>query len=305
MRAASGCRLCPRACGADRRAGQRGWCGAGPRARIARVALHHWEEPPISGSRGSGAVFFSRCNLRCVFCQNHEISVGGFGLDLDPADLADRFLALEAQRAHNINLVSPTPYIVEIAQALRLAGERGLKAPVVYNSNAYERPEALSTLDGLVQVFLPDLKYADDALAAEYSNAKGYFAAAKRAIQAMRALAPADIFDREGIMKGGLIIRHLVLPGCLENTREVLGWIAGTLGKDTYVSLMAQYTPAHRARENPALNRLLTPEEYERALSFFEDAGLKNGFCQGLDAASPDYIPHFDLAGVESVRADG
>lgn len=298
LAALASCRLCPRACGVDRLAGERGWCGAGRLARVARAALHHWEEPAISGSRGSGTVFFARCNLRCLYCQNHEISWGGFGMDLSPSELAEVFLRLAAAGAHNINLVTPTPYIPQIAAALRRARARGLSLPVVYNTGAYELPSSLELLRGLVDVFLPDLKYADDRLAAAYSDAPGYFAAATAAIRAMRALAPVDRFAEDGTMTAGLLVRHLVLPGGVADTRRVLRWIAAELGPETHVSLMAQYTPVFRAAGHPVLGRRLRPEEYEAALAEFFAAGLENGFCQELAAARPDFTPAFDLTGL-------
>lgn len=294
----SSCRLCPRSCGADRLAGEVGWCGAGREVRVARAALHHWEEPPISGTRGSGAVFFSRCNLRCLYCQNYEISWGGRGWDLTPAQLAGVFLDLQRQGAHNINLVSPTPYIPQIAAALDLARAEGLAIPVVYNTNAYESPEALALLAGRVQVFLPDLKYASERLAGEYSGATGYCAAAGAAIRTMRGLAPEDEFDGEGLLTGGLLVRHLVLPGLSTDTRRVLRWLAANLGRETYVSLLAQYTPVFRAAGHPVLGRRLHPEEYERALRDLEEAGLENGFCQELGSADASFIPPFDRTGL-------
>lgn len=296
------CRLCPRACGADRLSGRTGWCGAGAMARVARAALHHGEEPPLSGTRGSGTVFFSRCNLRCCFCQNHEISWGGKGRDLSEDELAAIFLDLQAQGAHNINLVSPTPYAPQIAAALRAARAAGLTLPVVYNTNAYELPSTLHMLRGLVDIFLPDLKYADDRLAAEYSAGPGYFSAAAQAILTMRRLAPRDLFAPDGTMLAGLIVRHLVLPGQHENTRLVWQWIARNLGPGTYVSAMAQYTPCFHAAGHAELGRTLTPGEYERALSALDATGLTNGFIQDLSAASTAYTPVFDLTGVLKIR---
>ncbi len=297
--ALTACRLCPRMCGVNRLAGERGWCGAGADARVARAMLHFGEEPPLSGTKGSGAVFFSRCNLRCLFCQNHEISWGGAGREISPSGLARIFLRLQAQGAHNINLVSPTPYIPQIAAALREARADGLRLPVVYNSNAYERPEALAMLRGLVQIYLPDLKYADDDLARRFSAAPGYFAAAAAALQTMRMQGGADRFDADGLMAAGLILRHLVLPGQGGDTRRILRWVAGHLGKDTYLSLMSQYTPVFKAAGHPVLGRRLCPEEYEQALAAMEAAGLENGFYQGMEAAGEEYTPEFNLEGVE------
>ncbi len=296
------CRLCPRSCGVDRLAGRAGWCGAGARARVARAALHYWEEPPISGTRGSGAVFFCRCNLRCLFCQNHEISWGGVGREIEPSELIGTFLALQAQGAHNINLVSPTPYVPQITVALRLARERGLEIPVVYNTNAYDSPGSLAMLEGLVTVFLPDLKYADDRLAVELSAGPGYFTAAAAALRTMREMAPRDRFDGRGLMVEGLIVRHLVLPGQVENTRGVLRWLAESLGPETHVSLMAQYTPAFEAGSHPVLRRPLRAEEYAEALQALEEAGLENGFHQGIDSVSSSFTPAFDLTGLNDSR---
>ena len=292
------CHLCPRACKVNRLAGEKGWCGAGRLVRVARAALHHWEEPPISGARGSGTVFFAHCNLRCLYCQNHPISWDGFGAEISPEELAAIFLRLEAAGAHNINLVTPTPYIPQIAVALRLAREKGLRLPVVYNTSAYELPAALELLRDLVDIFLPDLKYADDRLAVAYSQAPGYFPVATTAILAMRKLAPVDRFDKDGIMVSGLLVRHLVLPGHLTNTRQVLRWMAKELGPATYISLMAQYTPVFHAVGHPRLGRRLRRQEYEAALDEALALGLENGFYQELTAASSSFTPAFDLTGV-------
>lgn len=292
------CRLCPRECGVDRLAGQIGWCGAGRLARVARAALHHWEEPVISGSRGSGAVFFSRCNLRCLYCQNHEISWGGWGRELTTAQLAEVFLGLQGQGAHNINLVSPTPYIPQIAAALDLARQSGLMLPVVYNTNAYESLQALGVLTGRVQVFLPDFKYALEYLGVDYSGVAGYPAAAGNTLRVMRRLAPRDRFDRDGLLVEGLLVRHLVLPGHPANTGRVLRWLAKNLGRQTYVSLMAQYTPVFRAEGHPTIGRCLQAAEYEWALRCLEEAGLENGFCQEIGSADSSFIPPFDLTGL-------
>lgn len=292
------CHLCPRLCGADRQAGRTGWCGAGALARVASAAPHYGEEPCLSGTHGSGTVFFSRCNMHCLFCQNHEISWGGKGRDVTAETLASIFLRLQAAGVHNLNLVSPTPYIPQIAIALNLARQKGLSLPVVYNTNAYERLEALLMLKGLVQVFLPDLKYAENRLGEEYSGARDYYTAATAAIKTMRALAPEDRFDAEGLLTSGLLVRHLVLPGQPRNTEAVLNWLASEIGRKTYVSLMAQYTPVHLAAAHQTLGRGITRDEYEKALDAFAEAGLENGFCQELTSASPDYTPDFNPVGL-------
>lgn len=292
------CRLCPRQCRADRTAGEKGVCGAGPNVRAARAALHYWEEPVISGSRGSGTVFFSHCSLRCVYCQNHVISHGGFGRDLGIADLAGVFLRLEGRGAHNINLVTPTHYIPQIAAALRLARERGLAVPIVYNSSGYETVEGLRLLDGLVDVYLPDLKYANDAVASRYSRAPGYFTAATAAIGEMHRQVGDPVFDDDGLVRRGLIVRHLVLPGQIDDTRRILDWIRASLPAGVHVSLMAQYFPAHDACLFPEMDRRLTAREYEQAIEYFFQLGLENGFCQEPSAASAEYVPPFDLEGL-------
>lgn len=299
------CRLCPRKCGARRLLGERGFCGAGLWPSVAKACLHRWEEPPVSGTNGSGTVFFTHCNLRCAFCQNHRISQGGIGREVSPERLAEIFLELEARGAHNINLVSPTHYLPQIGGALELARQRGLALPIVWNSNGYESVEALAALEGLVDLYLPDFKYADPSLAQRLSGAPGYPEAAQAAIREMVRQVGPTRFDGEGLARGGVILRHLVLPGERGNTRGVLEWVRRTLPKGVYVSLMAQYTPAYRTarpgaeREFGALTQALSSAEYEDALDYFFELGLEHGFAQELDSASSAYTPSFDLEGVE------
>lgn len=267
-------------------------CGCPYLPRVAHVSLHHWEEPCLSGTRGSGTVFFGGCNLKCVFCQNHDISVRPVGRDHTPAELAEVLLAQERRGAHNVNLVSPTSYSGPIAEALRLARERGLSVPVVYNCNGYETVAGLGRLEGLVDVYLPDLKYRDDALARRYSNAPGYFVVATAALREMaRQVGPAE-FDREGLMTRGVLVRHLVLPGCAEDSRKVLTWLAREL-PEAHLSLMSQYTPAHRAREFPEIARRVRRSEYEPLLDLCDELGLDRGYRQEGDAAGEEYIPNF------------
>lgn len=300
----SGCRLCPRECGAERQSGNLGFCRAGVQPVVARASLHHWEEPPLSGTRGSGTVFFSHCNLRCVFCQNHQISHGGKGRAVTRDRLAEIFLEQEARGAHNVNLVSATHYLPQVAEALSLARRRGLAVPVVWNSNGYESQAALAHLEGLVDVYLPDFKYADAALARRLSGVADYPARAAEALQEMLRQVGEPVFDGEGLVRRGLIVRHLVLPGEAANTRGVLDWIRANLPDGVYVSLMSQYTPAHLTAVPGAqeafgdLSRALTSEEYDEAVAYFLDIGLVNGFAQELDAATPAYTPPFDLEGV-------
>ncbi len=288
----AGCDYCPRRCRVDRAKGELGVCGCPHLPRVAHVSLHHWEEPCLSGTRGSGTVFFGGCNLKCVFCQNHDISVDPVGRPHTPAELADVFLEQQARGAHNVNLVSPTQYSGPIAEALRLARAKGLAIPVVYNGNGYETVDGLRRLEGLVDVYLPDLKYYDDALARRYSGAPGYFAAASAALAEMARQTGEATFDEEGLMTRGLLVRHLVLPGCAADSARLLTWLARELPV-AHLSLMAQYTPVYRAREYPELARRLRPDEYEPLLDLCDRLGLDRGYRQEGDASGEEYIPPF------------
>lgn len=288
------CDCCPRYCRVDRKAGQTGFCGAGQLPRVALHYLHLWEEPPISGARGSGAVFFCGCNLRCVFCQNHLISQGPVeGEEMDAEGLAQVFFDLERRGAHNVNLVSPTHFSREIARAIELAREQGLALPFVYNSNGYDSPETLERMDGLVDVYLPDLKYFSDRLAARYSSAPSYFEHASRAIAEMSSQVGVPVLGEDGLIRKGLVVRHLVLPGCVDDSLQVLRWVKDNLPKGTFVSVMAQYHPCHLAGRYPELDRCLTPREYDRVVDEVFRLGILDGFVQELSSAEPDYTPDF------------
>lgn len=291
-----GCKLCPRACGAQRDSGQRGACGAGSQMLCARAGLHQWEEPCISGSRGSGAVFFSGCTLGCVFCQNHEISHNCFGTPMAPKQLAQVFRRLEESGAHNINLVSPTPYVEGILEAFAIYRP---SIPIVYNTSGYERPETLSLLAPYVDVYLPDLKYFSQEISQKYSNAANYFEWAAPALLQMLAQAGPNQWDEEGLLRRGVIVRHLVMPGNLRQTYLLIDWLANHVPADTYISLMGQYFPAGRAVEFPEINRSLTPGEYRRACQRLLDGGFTQGFFQELGSATAEYVPPFDLTGLE------
>lgn len=286
------CTLCPRKCGRLR---PDGFCRMGENPRVARAALHFWEEPCISGSRGSGAVFFSGCSLRCVFCQNQEISAGGFGKDISVERLREIFDELIARGAHNINLVNPTHFAGAIAEAL----DKPLPVPVVYNSGGYDRVETLCMLDGKVQVYLPDMKYAQAELGARYARATDYPEVAKAAIQEMvRQTGPYQL-DENGMLVSGVLIRHLVLPGHLQNTRQVIDWVAQTFAPGTVLfSLMSQYTPCGDLSHTPELNRRLTKREQAAAEEYLFAAGIEDGFVQERASAKQEYIPAFDLTGV-------
>lgn len=267
--------------------------------KIARVGLHHFEEPCLSGERGSGTIFFSGCNLRCLFCQNFEISYGGKGLEVSEKQLVSLMLYLQDSGAHNINLVTPSNYTNLLKDTLKIAKSQ-LKIPIVWNSSGYETVQNLKKLDGLVDIYLPDFKYSDDDLAWEYSHAKGYRKVAFDAISEMRRQQPADVFDGDGMMQKGVIVRHLVLPGALENTKGVLQDIS-SIDDTMYVSLMGQYFPTPNVENHPILSRRITEDEYDQATQAFFDAGLQNGFSQELDSATEEYVPDFDLDALQEI----
>jgi putative pyruvate formate lyase activating enzyme len=294
------CRVCPHACGVDRLADDAGGrCGTGRLARLASACAHRGEEPVISGTRGAGTLFFAGCNLRCVFCQNHAISQPGReqpGPLAAAESLADAMLRLQAEGVHNLELVSPSHAVPQAVEALALAAAHGLTLPLVYNSNGYEGAEALRLLDGVVDVYLPDLKYGDDALAARYSGITGYLAHALPALREMQRQVGDLVEGEDGVARRGLLVRHLVLPSDLSATRTALRLIADELGPGTHVSIMAQYYPTHRAPRVPLLSRSLRPREYARVLEWLEAARLEHGYVQELEAESC-YRPDFDRDG--------
>jgi len=283
------CTACPFECGVDRSV-ERGRCRAGDRIEISIAQLHHWEEPPISGSRGSGTIFFSHCNLRCRFCQNYEISQLGRGRERTDDELLEMMYRLQDQGAHNINLVSPTQYTDQLVPVLERAE---LHVPVVWNSNGYEKVDRVQRLEGLVQVFLPDLKYRSDELAERCSGAAEYFRQASAAIAEMMQQTGPNRYRSDGTILAGVIIRHLVLPGQADDSVRVLEWIARELGTDTQVSLMAQYYPCHRAKELEGMDRRLTAQEYGRVKERLLELGFEDGFTQDLSSAIREYTPDF------------
>jgi putative pyruvate formate lyase activating enzyme len=285
------CRACPLECRADR-AQRPGACGATDRFEVSNIQLHHWEEPPISGTRGSGTVFFSHCNLACRFCQNWEISQLGRGRVMPEGELETAIIGLVDQGAHNVNLVSPTQYTDQLVPLLERLVPR-LSVPVVWNSNAYEKLDRIRRLEGLVRVWLPDIKYFDDALARQFSSAPGYFGFASAAVTEMVRQVGENDYDEEGVLRSGVIVRHLVLPGHSEDSIRILDWIAQGLGTGTAVSLMAQYYPTHRAAEIEGMDRRLRPSEYARVREHLEELGFETAFVQQLSSASADYTPDF------------
>ena len=293
----SSCRLCPRRCEVDRLAGERGYCRAGRQAVVASWNVHPWEEPPISGRRGSGTIFFSGCSGRCRFCQNYPISQLGVGRPVDEDELADMMLELQDRGCHNLNLVTPTHFVPQILNALVRAARQGLALPLVYNSSGYEEVETLRLLDGVVDIYLPDAKYADDQAAREFSGFLHYVEANRAALKEMYRQVGELQVDEEGTAIRGLIIRHLVLPGVVAGTPQVLSWIARELSPTVHVSLLSQYFPAHRALGHPLLGRKLTWEEYDAAIAAFEAAGLENGWLQELEEEDGSSVHQVDREG--------
>lgn len=297
----SHCELCPRRCGANRAAGAHGVCGADDSLKIARAALHYWEEPPISGERGSGTIFFSACPLKCVYCQNHEISTGGFGIEVAPERLVEIMLELQEQGAHNINLVTATHYAHLLPTALGEARRRGLSIPIVYNTSGYEREEAVAELAELVDVWLVDYKYADADLGRALSHVVDYPETAARALSRMCAAVAArggELVDADGMMRRGVIVRHLVLPGHADDSCRVLDRIWDVAG-DVPISVMNQYTPNERMRESGGeLSRAVTEGEYEFVLDHADDVGFTQMFWQEGGAVDESFTPAFDTTGV-------
>ncbi|MGF7142416.1 putative pyruvate formate lyase activating enzyme [Anaerotaenia torta] len=292
------CTLCPRDCHVDRTRGQRGYCGAGEELVVARAALHLWEEPCISGEEGSGTVFFSGCSLGCVYCQNANIAKGLAGKEITRGRLTEIFLELELQGANNINLVTPGHYIPQIFEGLSQARRKGLQIPVVYNSSGYEKAESIHLLEGLVDIYLPDLKYYASQPAIKYSNCRDYFLHASAAIAEMvRQTGPPE-FDDRGMMKRGVIVRHLLLPGYLADSKKVIEYLYDTYGDTIYISIMNQYTPMPVMAEYPEINRCVTEEEYEELVDYAIELGVENGFIQEGETASESFIPEFNGEGV-------
>lgn len=292
------CHLCPRNCGVDRLAGQKGFCGVDAGIMVARAALHMWEEPCISGKEGSGAVFFSGCSLGCAFCQNRTISKGQSGKVITVEHLAELFLNLQAQKANNINLVTAGHFLPQVREAIILAKERGLTIPVVYNSSGYEKAEMLRYLDGLVDIYLPDLKYLEADLAGKYSHAKDYPEVAMKALEEMVRQVGMPEFDERGMMKKGVIVRHLLLPGHVRNSKKVLEYLYGTYGDQIYISLMSQYTPMPAMKDDPQLSRKVTDREYDRLLDHAISLGVTNCFIQEGETAKESFIPEFNGEGI-------
>lgn len=291
------CSLCPRMCNIDREV-TTGYCGVKQTLRVARAALHFWEEPCISGEEGSGAVFFTGCNLRCVFCQNYQIARAEQGKEITVERLSEIFLELQEKKANNINLVTATHYVPQVVEALKLAKLQGLHIPVVYNCGGYETVETLKLLEGLVDIYLPDFKYVDSERAKRYSHAENYPEAAKTALAEMVRQQPEAEFDERGIMKKGVIVRHLMLPGGIKDSKAVVKYLYETYGNQIFVSLMNQYTPLPHVTDYPEINRKLKKFEYDRLVDYAIALGVENGFIQEGETAEESFIPAFTNEGV-------
>lgn len=297
----AGCNLCPRECGVKRAAGERGVCGQTDRIRAARAALHYWEEPCISGTAGSGTVFFSGCNLHCVYCQNRSISAEKAGKEITGERLSEIFLELQEKGAHNINLVTPGHFAPQIAEALVRAKEGGMSLPVVYNTGSYEYVDTLRQMEGLVDIYLPDFKYMDAGLSLRYSYAEDYSEVAKAAVAEMVRQTGAAVFengDEDGLLKRGTIVRHLVLPGCVEDSKAVVRYLHETYGNSIYISIMNQFTPMPELADYPEINRKVTKEEYEEVVDYAVSIGVECGFIQEGETAEESFIPAFDGEGI-------
>lgn len=292
------CLLCPRKCGINRSTGQTGVCGVSSEIKVARAALHYWEEPCISGKKGSGAVFFSGCSLHCVFCQNREISDGKAGKVISKERLSDIFMELAVKGANNINLVTPGQYIPDIVWAVNDAKSRGMKLPIIYNTSGYENVTELKLLEGIVDVYLPDFKYMDSTLSAMYSRAKDYPSVAKQTLSEMVRQQPDVVIDdATGLIQKGVIVRQLLLPGHVNDAKAVLKYLYDTYHDHVYISMMSQFTPI-ALKDYPEINRTVTRREYERLVDYALEIGITNAFIQEGDVAKDSFIPAFDCEGV-------
>lgn len=290
------CKICPHNCNVNRLNGNKGKCGCDDKLKIALASLHYYEEPCISGKKGSGTIFFTNCNLKCIYCQNYEISQQGKGKEITIEELANIFLNQQERGANNINLVTPTSYVYQIIEAIKIARNKGLNIPIIYNTNAYENEETIDLLNGYIDIYLPDLKYYDNTLAKKYSNIDNYFSIATKAILNMYKQVGTPVFNNNGIIQKGVIIRHLVLPNHILNSKHILHWIKENMPNDVYVSVMAQYFPTYKAKEDKLLSRKLTKKEYKEIESYLYLLNLKNGYIQELGEHEEEYVPDFNLS---------
>ena len=310
-----GCNICPRECKVDRLSGKKGYCGESSKMMVARAALHFWEEPCISGEEGSGTIFFCGCPLHCIFCQNYGISKGNLkekikeedkqnkrqeniGKEITEEQLAEAMLKLQEKKANNINLVTATHYIPQVSESLKLAKKKGLSVPVIYNTGGYEKVESLKMLEGLVDVYLPDMKYFSPKLSKEYSQAPDYFLVAKKAIEEMVRQTGSPVFNERGIIKKGVIVRHMILPGSTRDSMEIMEYLIKTYGNQIIISLMNQYTPMEQMKTHPLLKRRITQREYEKVIDFGIQMGWENGFVQEKGTVGESFIPQWNGEGL-------
>ena len=287
------CTICPRNCKVNRLSGKKGYCKCDDKIKIALVSTHMYEEPCISGKKGSGTIFFSNCNLNCVYCQNYEISQKGKGVNITIEELSEKFMYLQNKGVNNINLVTPTMYVYQIIEAIKKAKEKGLTIPIIYNSNGYENVETIKILNGYIDIYLPDLKYFSNDIAIKYSNAPNYFEIATKAIQEMYKQVGVTRINERGIMEKGLIIRHLILPNYLQNSKNILKWIKENIDPEVHISVMAQYFPTNEAYKYEKLNRKITRKEYKEIKKYIITLGMENGYFQGLESNEEKYVPVF------------
>lgn len=292
------CTLCKRNCGVNRLNGQLGFCKASDKLKVARAELHLWEEPPISCGNGSGTVFFSHCNLGCVFCQNHEISQESGGAYISINRLSEIFLELQDKGANNINLVTPTHYVPQIMEAIEIAKSNGLNLPILYNTNSYDSLETIRKLDGYIDVYLPDFKYFNDKFAIKYSKASNYLENIIPVLEEMVRQVGPPVFDEEGRIQKGVIIRHLMLPGLLFDSKKVIDTIYNIFGDTVYISIMNQYVPMNHAKDYPEINKKLNPKHYDSLINYASDIGVTKGFIQDEGSNTTDFVPSFNLEGV-------
>lgn len=288
------CKICPHMCKINRNKEQIGRCKSKDTVKIALYSTHNFEEPCISGEKGSGTIFFSNCNMNCIFCQNYEISQQGKGKEISIEELAEIMLLQQEKGVENINLVTPTSYVYQIIEAIKIARKNGLNLPIIYNTNGYEKKETIKALKGYIDVYLPDLKYAENTLAKNYSKIDNYFEYATEAIKEMINQVGCPRFDENGIIKKGVIIRHLVLPNYIENSKKVLKWIKENLPTNIYVSIMAQYFPTYKAKDDKYINRKLTKDEWNEIENFVDEIGIENGFIQELGEHEEEYVPKWE-----------
>lgn len=289
------CELCPHNCKVNRLNGEIGRCKCKDKVKIALASVHYYEEPCISGENGSGTIFFSGCNLNCKFCQNYEISQLGKGIEITIEELSDIFIKQQNKGVNNINLVTPTMYVYQIIEAIKIARKKGLDIPIIYNSNGYENVETIKKLSGYIDVYLPDLKYYDDEIAYKYSGINNYFENAKLAILEMQKQVGGPKLNENGIIQKGLIIRHLVLPNNIENSEKILRWIKSNINEEVYISIMAQYFPSYKAKQMNDINRKLSEEEYAKIEDLVYELDIKNGYMQELGEHEEEYVPDFNL----------